>query len=377
MKIALVAPPYFTIPPTAYGGVEAVVADLADGLMDRGHDVTLLCAGPAATKARELQIWDAPQSEKLGETLIEVAHGARVHRALLDLAANDGFDIVHDHTLIGALLAPVHRVPTVLTAHGPMSKDIRRLYSDLAPHLALVAISHRQRALAPEQAWVATVHNAVHAADWPMRTDAPADADFALFLGRLHPDKAPHLALEAAHAAGLPLVLAGKCAEQIELDYLDAEILPRLREGDVMFGMADAAQKRDLLSRARALLMPIVWEEPFGMVMIEAMVCGTPVIAFGSGAVPEIVVDGVTGFICADVASMVEAIGRVAMIDPAACRAHVVAQFSVERMAAGYERAYEIALLGRRASSVLAAPRALRLVRDADPDPVDLAPVGV
>lgn len=346
MKIGLVAPPYYSIPPQAYGGVEAVVADLADALVDRGHEVTLLCAGPSTTRAQDHLLWDAPQPERLGEALIEVVHAAAVYRAIAEIAAAEGLDVVHEHTLAGALLAPSHPVPTVLTCHGPMLPDVRRLYRDLAPHLGLVAISHRQRELAPDVPWLGTVHNAVRADAWPMRTTAPADGEFALFLGRLHPDKAPHLALDAAHAAGLPVVLAGKCAEPIELEYLEREVRPRLRDGDILFGMADAEQKRDLLGRARCLLMPIVWEEPFGMVMIEAMVCGTPVVALRAGAVPEIVIDGVTGFICTDLPSFTAAIGKVGRLDPRDCREQAIAKFGVERMAEGYERMYAAAMVG-------------------------------
>lgn len=356
VKIALVAPPYFAIPPVAYGGIEAVVASLADGLVDRGHDVTLLCAGPSQTRATELQLWEAPMPDRLGDQLLEVVHAAAAYRALEELAVTRGLDVVHDHTLAGALLAPAYRVPTVLTCHGPTLPDIRRLYRDLGPHLSMVAISHRQRALASELPWVGTVHNAVHAPQWPMRTTLPADSEFALFLGRLHPEKAPHLALDAAHAAGLPLVLAGKCSEPLEVDYFEREVRPRLRPDDVMFGMADATQKRDLLTRARCLLMPITWEEPFGMVLIEAMVCGTPVVSLRAGAVPEIVVDGVTGFIVENMAEFVAAIGRIDRIDPAACRARVVSHFSVAAMAAGYEDAYATAIADRRPRPAMPTP---------------------
>jgi glycosyltransferase involved in cell wall biosynthesis len=363
VKVALVAPPYYSIPPKAYGGVEAVVADLADALVDRGHDVTLLCAGPSATRAKDHLIWSEPQPDRLGEALIEVVHAAAVRRAIAEIAESDGLDVVHEHTLAGVLMAPAHPVPTVLTCHGPMLPDVRRLYRDLSSHLGLVSISDRQRALAPELDWLGTVHNAVRATDWPMRTTRPGDGEFALFLGRLHPEKAPHLALDAAHAAGVPLVLAGKCSEPIEVEYFEREVRPRLRDGDVLFGMADAAQKRELLTRARCLLMPIVWEEPFGMVLIEAMVCGTPVVALRAGAVPEIVVDGVTGFVCDDLDAFAAAIGRIGGIDPLDCRMHVVTRFSVERMAEGYERAYLSAIDARRSgvSPALPTPTATAL----------------
>jgi glycosyltransferase involved in cell wall biosynthesis len=146
--------------------------------------------------------------------------------------------------------------------------------------------------------------------------------------------------MDAAHAAGLDLVLAGKCAEKVEVEYFEREVRPRLREGDVLFGMADAREKRGLLGRARALLMPIQWEEPFGMVMIEAMACGTPVVALRAGAVPEIVVDGVTGFVCDDLESFAAAIGEASRLDPADCRDHVATRFSVDRMAREHEQAY-------------------------------------
>lgn len=342
MKITLVAPPYFAIPPAGYGGIEAVVADLADGLVDRGHQVTLLCAGPSGTKACELRILDEPEPDQLGDPLFEVMYAAATARTVADLVAGGAVDVVHDHTLAGPLAAGGRSVPTVVTCHGPTSAAIRRMYADLAGAIGLVAISERQRALAPELPWVGTVYNAVRVEDYPFRGTSPADGEFALFLGRMSPEKAPHLALEAAHAAGIPLVLAGKCSDPGEREYYEAEVAPRLREGDEMVGVADAARKRDLLVRARCLLMPIQWEEPFGMVLVEAAACGTPVVAVGAGAVPEIVSDGVTGIIC-DVDGFPEAIEKVGSYDPQACRDHVAQHFSVERMAAGYELAYETA----------------------------------
>src|SRR5207245_4214353 len=158
---------------------------------------------------------------------------------------------------------------------------------------------------------------------------------------------APHPAREAAHAAGLPLVLAGKCAEPLEMRYFDREVKPRLTDADVVFGVADATAKRDLLSRARCLLFPVQWEEPFGMVMIEAMACGTPVVALRAGAVPEVLEHGVTGLICDTPGELPAALGRVTAIDPAACRAHVAVRFSAQEMAYGYELAYRAVLTGQ------------------------------
>jgi glycosyltransferase involved in cell wall biosynthesis len=345
--VALVVPPYFDVPPAAYGGVEAVVADLADGLVDAGHQVYLIGAGRPGTGATFVPVWEHTVPDRLGEPYPEIMHALSVRRAVQRLAAEHGLDVVHEHTFAGPLNAPVYArlgLPTVVTVHGPVDGDLHRFYSELGPDVSLVAISHRQRALAAELNWVGTVHNALRLETWPYRTEKER---YALFLGRFHPDKAPHLALDAAHAAGLPLILAGKCAEPLERQYFEREVRPRLTDTDRVFGVADATAKRDLLSRARCLLFPVQWEEPFGMVMIEAMACGTPVVALRAGAVPEVVEHGVTGLVCDTVAELPRALAQATAIDPAACRAHVAARFSAQEMAHGYELAYRAVLTGQ------------------------------
>jgi len=282
--------------------------------------------------------------ERLGEPFPEVVHAVVTRRAVQRLAAEEGLDVVHDHTLAGPLNAPAYaqlNLPTVVTMHGPVDDDLYRLYRELGDDIHLVAISDRQRQLAPDLNWAGRVHNAVRADSWPYRPDK---GDYAAFLGRFHPHKAPHLAVEAAHAAGMPLVLAGKCAEPLEKEYFEREVRPRLTGSDRLFGVADAAAKRDLLAGARCLLFPVQWEEPFGMVMIEAMACGTPVVALRGGAVPEVVVHGVTGIICDDPVELPDALRAVDRIDPAACRRRVVEHFSTDILAAGYEAAYRVAL---------------------------------
>nr|WP_279630552.1 MULTISPECIES: glycosyltransferase family 4 protein [Amycolatopsis] len=341
LRVAMVVPPYFDVPPKAYGGVEAVVADLADALVDRGHQVTLIGAGRPGTKARFVPVWDRTVPELLGEPYPEVIHAIAARRAVQRLAATEGVDVVHDHSLAGPLNAPAYGVPTVATVHGPVGEDMARYYAELGDDVHLVAISNRQRELAPGLNWIGTVHNALRLADWPYQSEKD---DYALFLGRFHPDKAPHLALEAAHRAGLRLVLAGKCAEPIEKEYFEREVRPRLTENDHVFGVADATAKRELLAKARCLLFPIQWEEPFGMVMIEAMACGTPVVALRSGAVPEVVVDGVTGLVRDHPADLAQALRDVRHLDPAKCRAHVAEHFDVGGLGAGYEAAYRRAV---------------------------------
>lgn len=340
LRIAMVVPPYFDIPPKAYGGVESVVADLVDALVERGHEVTLLGAGENGTKGRFLSLWDRAQSERLGDPFPEVVHALKVRRALERLAVGGGLDLVHDHTFAGPLNMPTYRelgLPTVVTVHGPVYGDPYTYYRELGEEAHLVAISDRQRALAPDLNWAGRVHNAIRVEDWPFVTEK---RDYALFLGRFTADKAPHLALEAAHAAGLPLILAGKCAEPPELDYFHAQVEHLLTPQDTMFGMADARAKRELLAHARCLLFPIRWEEPFGMVMIEAMVCGTPVVALRGGAVAEVVVDGVTGRICDDPAEIPAAIKEVAGYDPQVMRDHVTAKFGSDTLGRGYEDIY-------------------------------------
>ncbi len=345
LRIAMIVPPYFDIPPKAYGGVEAVVADLANALVDAGHRVTLIGAGRGGgTRARFLSVWDSIIPERLGEAFPEIAHASLTRGAVERLLRTEGLDVVHDHTGAGPLNAPFYTglgLPTVVTAHGPVTGDLGQLYETLRGHIHLVAISRRQRGLAPDLPWVGTVHNALRIQDWPY--EAHKD-DYALFLGRFHPDKGAHLALDAAHAAGLRLILAGKCAEPPEQAYFEAEIRPRLTESDHFFGMADAAQKRKLLAKARCLLFPIQWEEPFGMVMIEALACGTPVVALDYGAVPEVVTHGETGIICADPSQLPQALHDVARLSPAACRRRITLLFNTDRLASGYDLAYRAAL---------------------------------
>ncbi|MBF6327576.1 glycosyltransferase family 4 protein [Nocardia transvalensis] len=337
----MVVPPYFDVPPKAYGGVEAVVADLVDALVDRGHQVTLLGAGEPGTKATKfVPVWEDIQADRLGDPFPEVVHALKVRRALEQIVVRDGIDLVHDHTFAGPLNAPFYRdlgLPTVVTVHGPVDGDPYMYYSELGEDVALVAISDRQRELAPDLNWAGRVHNCLRVEDWPFH---PVKKDYALFLGRFNECKAPHLALEAAHAAGIPLVLAGKCSEPPEKAYFDRAVRPLLTEHDQLFGMADAIAKRKLLSEAKCLLFPVQWEEPFGMVMIEAMVCGTPVVALRGGAVSEVIVDGVTGRICDDPSELAVAIKEVQEYDPQACRDHVVRNFGAETLGRGYETVY-------------------------------------
>lgn len=334
LRIAMVAPPYFAIPPDGYGGIEAVVAGLVDGLVGRGHRVTLLAAGEHGTRAqRFLRTWHRLPTDQLGEALPEVVNAARV-AALVGSGVE--YDLVHDHTLAGPLLARGRQAPTVVTVHGP-TNELADVYRPLGRTASLVAISHAQRRSAPDLGWVGTVHNGVDVSGFPYR---PRKDDYALFLGRFHPNKAPHLAIDAARAAGLRILLAGKCAEPVEHRYYEAEVAPRLGPDAVNVGVADSAAKRRMLAGARCLLFPIRWDEPFGMVLVEAMACGTPVVALGRGSVPEVVVDGRTGIVVDRPDELPAAIERALALDPAACRRHAESRFGIDAMTSGYEQVY-------------------------------------
>jgi glycosyltransferase involved in cell wall biosynthesis len=342
LRIAIVAPAYFEVPPQGYGGIEVVLAQLADGLVDRGHDVTLIGAGRDLTRARFLPTYDKPQSERLGDPMPELIHAARVSEILEGLRP----DIVHDHTTAGLLAATgrdARDVSTVVTAHGPVRGDWGDYLRALGSRINLVAISAAQRRMAPELPWCATVHNAVDPAEFPYREEKD---DFLFFLGRMSPDKGAHLAIDVSRAAGRSIVIAGKCREPAERQYFAEHVRPRLGPDAEWIGEVGAEEKKDLLSRATCLIFPIRWDEPFGVVMLEAMACGTPVVATRRGAVPEVVVDGTTGLVRDDPEEMAAAIRDVKRIEPSECRRHVVENFRPEVMVAGYERVFGEILAG-------------------------------
>jgi glycosyltransferase involved in cell wall biosynthesis len=309
---------------------------LADGLTARGHDVVVIGAGQRRGAGRFVATGPPPDPRRLGEPLPEILHLAAAARTLEDLEV----DLVHDHTLAGPLLAFGRSVPTVVTAHGPVTGEIGEYYRRLGDRIRLVAISEAQRRAAPRLPWAATVNNGIPVDDYPFRADKEG---FALFLGRMNPEKGVALAVDAARSARTPLVVAAKCNEPAEQRYFTDEIAPRLGEGVEWIGEADAALKKDLLARARCLVLPLQWEEPFGIVMVEALACGTPVVAMARGAATEIVMDGATGFLCRTPEELPGAILGAELIDPYACR-RAARRFDVASMVMGYESLYAAAV---------------------------------
>ncbi len=351
LRIAMVVPPWLSVPPPGYGGLEQVVAGLVDALVDRGHAVTLLGAGDGhRTAADFLAMLDELQYDRLGESLPELAHLARVNH-LLSVA---DFDLVHDHTTVGPLVAGRREVPTVATVHGNPVGEYGTVLSDTDRGVGLVAISHAQRRLNSRLPWVGTVHNAMETDLFPRKSE-PSHGP-VLWLARFSPDKGPDLAISACRAAGLPLVLAGKCTEPAELNYYDEVVRPLLGSDVTVVFDADRDAVLRLLVEARCLIMPIQWEEPFGVVMLEAMATGTPVVALRRGAVPELVRPGVTGLICDREDELPAALRAASGLDPAECVAHVAQTFSTERMAAGYEAVYRRFLAGAFPNSRVREP---------------------
>jgi glycosyltransferase involved in cell wall biosynthesis len=333
LRLAFVMPPWFDVPPDAYGGIESVVADLIDALIERGHQVSMVGAGETGTDAEFRRTYTVAPSERIGEALPEVVHAAVASRYLDQIEV----DVIHDHSLAGPLAARGRTAPTVVTTHGPLTGEMAHYYRAISPDVSLVAISDSQRRLEPDLRWAATVHNAINVATF---TFTDRKDDHVLFIGRMSPDKGAHLAIDAARAAGRRIVLAGKLQEPVEREYFEAEVQPRLGNDAEFIGEADTASKQELYGSPSCLVFPICWEEPFGLVMIEAMACGTPVVALRRGSVPEVVLDGTTGFVRDDPAELPAAINETSRIDPAACRRHVEENFGIAVMTAGYERTY-------------------------------------
>jgi glycosyltransferase involved in cell wall biosynthesis len=342
MRIALIAPPWYPVPPAGYGGIEWVVALLADGLADRGHDVTLFAPSGSTTRARLVSpLGEPPPPDAIGNPWYEASHSLAAYEQ------GEEFDLLHDHTgPVGVSIGAMTGCPVVQTLHGPFTPEALMLYGRLARHVWFVAISESQRSLGPpDLRWAGVVYNGIAVEQYQYREDKE---DFLLFLGRADEEKAPDLAVEAARKAGRRLVMCATRKNEREQRYWAERVEPLLGDGVEVHGECTHEQKADLLARAAALLFPIQWPEPFGLVMTEAMACGTPVVAWRNGAVPEVVDDGVSGFVVDSMDELVRAIGRVGELDPRAGRARVEERFSAAAMVAGYERAYERVLAAER-----------------------------
>jgi glycosyltransferase involved in cell wall biosynthesis len=340
MRIAVISPVWFAVPPPGYGGIELVVSLLADGLVDAGHDVTLFASGDSRSKAELAWVYDIAPSAAIGTTEVEFRH------AFACYVRAEEFDVINDHSgPYTSTLAAAVTTPVAHTVHGPLGGRPGEIYSQIAqivPQLGLISISRNQRSPQPDLPWLATVPNAIDLSLYPAR---PHRGDYLLFLGRMSPDKGCHRAIAVAIESGLPLLIAGKKRDPAELEYFAEHIEPHLgRHGIEYLGEVPHGHKVELLQGARATLFPIEWEEPFGLVMIESMACGTPVIATRWGAVPEVIEDGVSGIIVDSYRDMPAALERADALDPEQLRRSVEERFSQQRMVGDYVAAYERAI---------------------------------
>ena len=339
LRIAVLSPVWFPVPPTGYGGIEWVVSLLADGLADAGHDVTLFASGDSSTKAKLAYVYERAPSELIGRSLPELYH------ALACYERQDEFDVIHDHSgLPAAALGGALHTPIVHTIHGPLDAEGGVIYEQIArvsPRVGLISLSLNQRKPKPDLPYVANVPNALDFSLYPVQ---PHPGEYLLFLGRMSPDKGCHRAIAVARETGVPLKIAGKNREPKEREYFGQYVEPHLGNGIEYLGEVTHGEKVELLQDARATLFPIEWEEPFGLVMVESMACGTPVIATRWGAVPEVIEDRRSGIIVDDYREMAAALAEADSLDPWECRHYVEERFAPERMVADYVAAYRLAI---------------------------------
>jgi glycosyltransferase involved in cell wall biosynthesis len=332
MRIAIIAPPWVSVPPAGYGGTETVLDALARGLVGAGHEVLLFATGDSTCPVHRQWVFDEAVGVGGGGAAAELRHVVDAYEAAKE------FDIVHDHTLVGPVYADRYPwLPVVTTNHGPFLSDLGPVYRAVSVRVPVIAVSHHQASTADGVNLAGVVHHGVDCTRFPVGSGG---GGYALFLGRMHPDKGVHTAARVSRAAGMPLRIAAKMTEPHELQYFAERVEPLLG-GDVEYiGEVGTADKLTLLAGAICLLNPIAWPEPFGMVMLEALATGTPVVTTPAGAAPEIVDNGVTGFVVPSEELLVSALGEVAGLDRATCRMTASERFSADRMVAGHLAIY-------------------------------------
>jgi glycosyltransferase involved in cell wall biosynthesis len=340
----MLAPPWIPVPPPGYGGIEFVIALLCDALVEQGHQVELFCAPGSSSTANVHPILEAPHPEHIERALFEADHVACAFAAI-DSARESGrpFDVLHDHSGFTALaMADRQATPLIHTVHGPFDQDTSLYYARHGPKGRLVCISQAQARSAPDAAGVTSVvYNPIDVDSWPL---GYSKEDYLLFVARMVEEKGPHRAIRVAKAVGRPLVLAGPVQPGHER-FFAKEVEPHI-DGELIryVGEVGGVRKQRLFADAFAFLMPIRWPEPFGLVMVEALAAGTPVLAFAHGAAPEIIEHGINGFLVRDEDQMASLVEKAAEIDPVRCRQTAAERFAPDRVAAGYEAVYRTAL---------------------------------
>jgi glycosyltransferase involved in cell wall biosynthesis len=337
MRIAQLAPPWITVPPAGYGGTEWVVQQLCDGLAARGHDVRLYATGDSHTAAALCALFPREMPDRIGVTPFDARHTSF---AFADIEQSE-FDLVHDHSgFIAVAFSRYLATPMVHTVHCAFDEFTEGFYEQFAREVGYICISEYQRSMAPPgMDWAGLAYNAIPAEEWPYTTSKD---DYLLAFGRVCEAKGFHHSIAAAKRLGRRLIMAGVLQAPYRT-YFHEMVEPHIDGDQIVYeGEVTMERKRELFAGASAFLFPITWPEPFGLVMIEAMACGTPVVAMRQGSVPEVVDDGKTGFVvdADDLDAFVAAVGRVGGIDPAVCRRTVEERFTVERMVDSYEAIY-------------------------------------
>jgi glycosyltransferase involved in cell wall biosynthesis len=336
MRVAIIAPPWVPVPPPAHGGIETALDALATGLRALGHDVLLYATGDSTCEVPTA--WSLPRAAGTDgiTAATEIGHIVHAYPTVLDWGAH----VVHDHTLVGPLYADRFRVPVVTTNHGPFDGELGAYYRAISATVPVVAISQHQALAARRTPLAGIIHHGVDTARHPM---GDGSGGYALFLGRMTPDDGVHTAARIARIAGVPLKIAAK-PEPAEHSYFDQAVVPLLGRTVEYIGEVSGTDRIELLRGAVCLLHPVQWPEPFGMAMIEALACGTPVVATPYGSVPELVDDGVTGFVRETETDLVDALRHVGGLDRTQCRNAAEERFSAHRMATEHLALYHRAI---------------------------------
>lgn len=347
MRIAQLAPPFESVPPRHYGGTERVIATLVEEFVRRGHEVTLFASGDSRSPARlvptvDEALWHLdPGFDDVGPFWPLVL--GKVIRRMQEA------DVIHSHLdVFGLPLVRVASCPVVTTLHGRLDRpELGPVFAEFA-EAPLVSISRAQRRPLPRAGWAANIYHGIRVESF---TFGPSGGDYLAFLGRVSPEKGLDVAIRVAQRTGMPLKIAARIPElrlrypevRTDVEYYETVVRPLLDRtpNAEMLGTVGETGKNELLSHAAALILPIRWPEPFGLVMPEALACGTPVLACRRGSVPELIEDGVTGFVCDDEDGLVEAVGRIPEIRRADCRASAERRFTAATMADQYERLFE------------------------------------
>jgi glycosyltransferase involved in cell wall biosynthesis len=338
LRVGLIAPPWLPVPPTGYGGIETIINVLAEGLVAHGHEVVLFAAADSTCPVELRSAIGPAPGVDVGGSAVEIHHAVSAYESLRDV------DLIHDHTAIGPLVGFAERRANVVTTnHNPFSPPYGSGFALVSRSIAVVAISEHQASTARDVAIAQVVHHGLDPSVFPVGSGSDGSL---VFLGRMSPSKGPDRAIAIAKAAGVPIVLAGKQHTDAERDFFEAKIRPALASDVTFVGELGALDKMALLGGALALINPISWDEPFGMVMVEALACGTPVLAFARGAAPEIVAPGVTGFLADDEAGLIDAVAHLDGLDRSACRAAVEGHFSADRMVDDYVTLYDRVVAG-------------------------------